>query len=105
VHATDPPTEAEERRQKIEGWLYPSVTVVAGLALGLAVPDDNSLELPPSWLSRVSSVLGWTYFVAWSLTFYPQVRAWPRRPKFILLYLLHIEVFVLSCRASDSHLI
>ena len=59
----------------MEAWLYPTVTIVAGLALGLAVPDDNSLELPPSWLSRVSSVLGWTYFVAWSLTFYPQVRA------------------------------
>ena len=78
MNASEPLTEAEERRQRIEGWLYPTVTVVAGLALGLAVPDDNSLELPPSWLSRVSSVLGWTYFVAWSLTFYPQVRPAPR---------------------------
>ena len=73
VRPAEPPTEAEQSRQRVEGWLYPGVTVVLGLALGLAVPDDNSLELPPSALSRASAVIGWTYFVAWSLTFYPQV--------------------------------
>ena len=76
----EPPTEADERRQKLEAWLYPVITVVAGLVLGLAVPDDNSLELPPSVWSRVSSVIGWTYFVAWSLTFYPQA-CFPRGPQ------------------------
>jgi len=41
-----------------------------GLALGAAVPTDASLREP---FRTVSSMLGWVYFSAWSVSFWPQV--------------------------------
>ncbi len=41
-----------------------------GLALGAAVPADASLREP---FRTASSMLGWVYFSAWSVSFWPQV--------------------------------
>jgi cystinosin len=41
-----------------------------GLILGFTVPPDSSD--PPPW-DQISNVIGWIYFSAWSVSFYPQV--------------------------------
>lgn len=41
-----------------------------GILLGLLLPPDHLLPQP--W-ATVSAVVGWCYFAAWSLSFYPQV--------------------------------
>ena len=63
------------------GWAPPPCHVPAaapqaappllGVVLGLLLPGSGHLPLP--W-QRISSVIGWTYFSAWSISFYPQ--AW-----------------------------
>lgn len=45
--------------------------VAAGVVLGLALPTDPKLTDPA--VARVSNVLGWLYFVSWTVSFYPQV--------------------------------
>ena len=48
------------------------VILVVGLSFGLSYPSD--LEGKGSGPIRtLSSVIGWTYFGAWSVSFYPQV--------------------------------
>ena len=50
-----------------------------GLGLGLALPHDTSSCHNLS-IVKVSDVVGWTYFAAWSLSFWPQlVMNWERR--------------------------
>jgi cystinosin len=44
---------------------------VVGAAIGLGLPKNQSLPSP--WYRSVSAVIGWIYFVAWSVSFYPQV--------------------------------
>lgn len=44
--------------------------IALGLALGLNVPTGRALPDP---FQTISSVVGWTYFSAWSVSFYPQV--------------------------------
>merc|ERR1719382_998535 len=41
--------------------------LVIGLSLGLSLPLS-----PHTTCARISSVLGWTYFAAWTISFYPQ---------------------------------
>lgn len=43
----------------------------AGAVLGLILPRTS--RDPPPW-DVVSSMVGWSYFVAWSVSFYPQAR-------------------------------
>lgn len=50
--------------------VWVGVPAVVGLALGLAL--GTSAALPSPW-DVVSPVIGWTYFAAWSISFYPQV--------------------------------
>ena len=45
--------------------------VVVGSVLGIIVPKDSSLPTP--WYRILSSIIGYTYFCAWSISFYPQV--------------------------------
>ena len=45
------------------------LVVVIGVPLGLALPPDNY----PGVYGRLSSTLGWVYFAAWSISFWPQV--------------------------------
>ncbi|KAF1319428.1 Lysosomal cystine transporter, partial [Globisporangium splendens] len=48
-----------------------SASVLAvGLALGLTL--DANAHIPKPW-NRVSSILGWTYFLCWAIGFYPQL--------------------------------
>eukprot|EP01023_Acetabularia_acetabulum_P019067 TRINITY_DN19648_c0_g1_i3.p1 TRINITY_DN19648_c0_g1~~TRINITY_DN19648_c0_g1_i3.p1 ORF type:complete len:362 (-),score=17.48 TRINITY_DN19648_c0_g1_i3:17-1102(-) len=41
-----------------------------GLVLGVIVPPSENLPFP---YDKISSIIGWTYFSAWSISFYPQV--------------------------------
>ena len=52
----------------IQGLL--SLAILGGL-LGIAMPKDPNLPTP--WYRLASSVIGYTYFCAWSISFYPQV--------------------------------
>ena len=47
-----------------------SLTVV-GSSLGLILPHNQ--DLPTPWYRSVSSAIGYTYFLCWSVSFYPQV--------------------------------
>lgn len=47
-----------------------AVVVLSGLILGFAAPMSNTNPAP--W-NRISAIIGWTYFAAWSISFYPQV--------------------------------
>ena len=47
-----------------------SLTVV-GSCLGLLLPHNQ--DLPTRWYRSVSSAIGYTYFLSWSVSFYPQV--------------------------------
>ena len=47
-----------------------SLSLVVGVVLGLSLPPDHLLPQP--W-GTVSTIVGWTYFAAWSLSFWPQV--------------------------------
>lgn len=46
------------------------LSFLVGILLGLLLPPDHLLPQP--W-ATVSAVVGWCYFAAWSLSFYPQV--------------------------------
>lgn len=45
--------------------------VVAGCIIGVCMPKNTSLPTP--WYRTISSAIGYTYFLAWSVSFYPQV--------------------------------
>ena len=52
--------------------------IVAGVVLGMALPPDNASFAEP--YRHLSAVLGWTYFVMWSVSFWPQIFInWRRR--------------------------
>mmetsp|Transcript_26319 Transcript_26319/g.58492 ORF Transcript_26319/g.58492 Transcript_26319/m.58492 type:complete len:411 (+) Transcript_26319:163-1395(+) len=44
---------------------------IVGSVLGIVVPKDPTLPTP--WYRTVSSIIGYTYFCAWSISFYPQI--------------------------------
>ena len=44
-----------------------------GLWTGLGIPPDESIASCSTAARVASSIFGWTYFAAWSLSFYPQV--------------------------------
>ena len=46
-------------------------SLVLGVILGAAIPGETALT-NPQW-RLASSIIGWTYFSAWSLSFWPQV--------------------------------
>mmetsp|Transcript_7392 Transcript_7392/g.16150 ORF Transcript_7392/g.16150 Transcript_7392/m.16150 type:complete len:280 (-) Transcript_7392:219-1058(-) len=48
-----------------------STIIVAGCLIGVFMPKNTSL--PTQWYRWVSSMIGYTYFLAWSTSFYPQV--------------------------------
>ena len=45
--------------------------VVCGTIVGLLLPKNP--VLPATWYRSVSAAMGYTYFLAWSVSFYPQV--------------------------------
>jgi cystinosin len=46
------------------------LSIILGFVVGLLVPASS--DLSPNY-RPISSVIGWTYFFAWALSFYPQV--------------------------------
>lgn len=57
---------------------------VLGTILGLTLPCNSAL--PPN-ISKVSEVIGWVYFSAWSISFYPQMYTNYRRKSVVGLSL------------------
>ena len=49
-------------------WLF--APWIVGVVLGLSVPRRSHL---PQELAGISAVIGWVYFAAWSISFYPQL--------------------------------
>jgi cystinosin len=52
------------------GFLF-SLVLALGLLLGLATPPTGGL--PGATWPRISNIIGWTYFSAWSVSFWPQI--------------------------------
>lgn len=48
-----------------------ALVLLLGVPLGLAFPPDDP-DYPDPW-RRISGVIGYIYFVAWSISFYPQI--------------------------------
>ena len=46
---------------------------VIGVVLGLSLPRRSSQFPASSSLGDISAIMGWTYFSAWSISFYPQL--------------------------------
>jgi cystinosin len=46
--------------------------VCIGILLGIVFPNDR-YQLPGRWYPHLSSMIGYTYVTAWSLSFYPQL--------------------------------
>ncbi|CAM9111846.1 unnamed protein product [Ascophyllum nodosum] len=70
-----------------------------GLVLGFALPTSDDLHGP---YRRISSVIGWTYFCCWSVSFYPQVLLNFRRKTSVGLsfdYLVY-NVLAFSCYSA-----
>ena len=47
------------------------IIFVVGSFIGIFMPKNN--ELPSTWYRYISSAIGYTYFIAWSISFYPQI--------------------------------
>ena len=45
--------------------------IIVGSTVGLCLPKNESL--PTHWYRYISSAIGYTYFLCWSVSFYPQV--------------------------------
>lgn len=54
-------------------WLWIGGPLLFGCVLGLALPDTSGSAAEAEPWRRLSQVLGWAYFCAWSVSFYPQV--------------------------------
>jgi len=48
-----------------------SIIFLFGTILGIVMPHDE--HLPNSWYRLVSSIIGYTYFMSWSVSYYPQI--------------------------------
>ncbi len=51
----------------------PLLCIVAGVIVGLSFLTARDEEELPKGLRFLSAAIGWGYFFAWSLSFYPQV--------------------------------
>lgn len=72
---TPPPLVLWCRRRArcVPSWLWPILgaiaILVAGVVFGVGVPVAS--RDPQPW-GTISPIIGWTYFFAWSISFYPQ---------------------------------
>ena len=48
-----------------------STVIIVGVILGVVLP--HNVRLNGVWYQYVSSIIGYTYFTAWSISFYPQL--------------------------------
>jgi cystinosin len=81
-----------------------STMLVAGTALGLALPKNPVFT--DVWYRSVSACLGYTYFLCWSVSFYPQIMTNYRRkstaglsPDFCVLNVLGFLCYGTYCTA------
>ena len=70
-------TVAQGAQRVYSGTMVLAVTA-AGIALGIALP--NQTEVPQPW-AMISACVGWTYFVTWSISFYPQIAVNSKRKR------------------------
>lgn len=49
----------------------PFILMISGIILGMFMPKNE--DLPTPYYRYISSVLGYTYFLCWSISFYPQI--------------------------------
>ena len=49
-----------------------ALLLLLGLVLGLTLPKNKQLQHDPGY-AALSNILGWTYFLAWTVSFYPQL--------------------------------
>jgi cystinosin len=81
-----------------------STMLVAGTALGLALPKNA--VFPDVWYRSLSACIGYTYFLCWSVSFYPQIMTNYRRqttsglsPDFCVLNVLGFLCYGTYCTA------
>jgi hypothetical protein len=60
--------DAESRDKKLA-----AVSLAASLGGGLLLSSFGMDDSIPEWSRQASSALGWSYVLAWSISFYPQV--------------------------------
>jgi len=73
-HMDERPFARQARCYRRSEHFWVAGALLVGIAVGLVVPlEDTGGHKQPEWCRRVSSLLGWTYFCAWSASFYPQV--------------------------------
>jgi hypothetical protein len=60
--------DAESRDRKLA-----AVSLAASLGGGLLLSSFGMDDSIPEWSRQASSALGWSYVLAWSISFYPQV--------------------------------
>lgn len=81
-----------------------SCVLLTGVLLGVILPHTS--HDPPPW-DLVSSMVGWSYFVAWSVSFYPQVRPPPasssRQPQRALTSFRMLTAFVCGTHLALAH--
>jgi cystinosin len=53
----------------IDAWCIP-ISIIFGIIVGVSVPGNSDLSED---YRPVSSIIGWTYFFSWTLSFYPQI--------------------------------
>ena len=56
---------------------------VTGIILGLLLPTSKSLPPP---VDTVSAIIGWVYFSAWSISFYPQCKSNVTNPMYATMF-------------------
>lgn len=83
------PRPAAEKRSFFSGFAASNLVWllgpwVIGLFLGLVVPRRSTLPPP---IADISAILGWVYFAAWSISFYPQLYTNYRRKSVVGLSL------------------
>lgn len=82
ISSFSPPLEAGRaplmnqsgRRRKLQPEdLWVPFALALGIVLGLLLPSQDGTKVESHVVERISAVLGWTYFAAWTVSFYPQL--------------------------------
>lgn len=75
--------EAEvPRDEKDWDWVMLPASLCLGAIVGLAVPASKLKHSTPFW-DKLSATVGWMYFFAWTVSFYPQILLVLRRRSII----------------------
>lgn len=83
------------------GLVLSALVVVLGAGLGLGFPPSSS-QYPQPW-ATVSGIVGWTYFAAWSISFWPQVFINIRRKSVVGLSLDYLALNILGFTAYTTY--